>query len=442
MADILVIDDDPSIARAFERFLKYDRHEFRIASSAEAGLRLLAERLPDLVFMDVRMPGLDGLEALPMMRAEYPSVDVVIMTAHGTSQTSIDAIRAGAFDLLPKPLDVEALRAIISKVTTAQTVRAKMAASGSDLPADETPALVGETPAMLEVFKLIGRLATLDVPALVVGERGTGKRSIVSAIHANSPRRSQPLTLLECSGPDASADIQRLCERGYTGTVHLVRVEALVTRDQLRLASLLRENAGALPMRVIASSELDLLTLADQAEFSRELYDELAVITLRLPPLRERRDDIPHLVEVLVRRLSRETGRTIQGVDSSVAKMFREHSWPANISELASVIRRAGILSSTGVISGDDLGDSLSSRRQSVRRTGDATLAKATREALRERLAAGSESGASLYHDVVAVVEESLVQEALDITGGNQVKAAELLGVNRTTLRKKAHAGD
>jgi len=441
MADILVVDDDPSIARAFERFLKYERHEFRIASSAEAGLRMLGERLPDLVFMDVRMPGLDGLKALPMMRAKYPSVDVVIMTAHGTSQTSIDAMRAGAFDLLAKPLDVEMLRAIIQKVTAAQNVRAKMAAAG-EVPADETPALVGGTPAMLEVFKLIGRLATIDVPALVVGERGTGKRSIVAAIHENSARRSQPLTLIDCHGPDASADVQRLCDQAFTGTVHLLHVEALVSRDQLRLSALLRDHAGALPMRLIASSELDLAPLVEQGEFNRELYDELAVITLRLPPLRERRDDIAPLVDVLIRRLSRETGRQIQGIDSKVAKMFREHSWPANISELASVIRRAGILSSTGVISTDDLGDSLSARRQSVRRTGDSALAKATREALRERLAAGGDSGGSAYHDVVSVVEETMVAEALDITAGNQVKAAELLGVNRTTLRKRAQQGD
>ncbi len=182
--------------------------------------------------------------------------------------------------------------------------------------------------------------------------------------------------------------------------------------------------------------------LAEQGEFQRELYDELGVITLRLPPLRERRDDIPKLVEVLLRRLSRETGRSIQGIDSTVAKMFREHSWPANISELASVIRRAGILSSTGIISAWDLGDALTARRQSVRRTGDSSLAKATRDALRERLAAGAEPDGSPYHDVVAVVEETMVAEALDITGGNQVKAAELLGVNRTTLRKRAQQND
>jgi DNA-binding NtrC family response regulator len=312
-----------------------------------------------------------------------------------------------------------------------------MAAAG-DVPAGETPALVGNTPAMLEVFKLIGRLATIDVPALVIGERGTGKRSIVAAIHDNSARRSEALTLIDCHGPDASAEVQRLCDKAFTGTVHLVHVEALVARDQLRLAALLRDHAGALPMRLIASSELDLAPLVEQGEFNRELYDELAVITLRLPPLRERRDDIAPLVEVLIRRLSREIGRVIQGIDSKVAKMFREHSWPANISELASVIRRAGILSSTGVISVEDLGDSLSARRDSVRRIGDSALAKATREALRERLAAGGDPAGSPYHDVVSVVEETMVAEALDITGGNQVKAAELLGVNRTTLRKRA----
>lgn len=441
MADILVIDDDPSIARAFERFLKYDRHEYRIASSAEEGLRLLQARLPDLVFMDVRMPGLDGLQALPKMRARYPSTDIVIMTAYGTSQTSIDAMRAGAFDVLAKPLDVDVLRATIAKVLAARAVRARLAAAGQQSQ-DESPALVGEAPAMLEVFKLIGRLAMTDVPALVVGERGTGKRTVVAAIHENSPRREQALTLISCHGPDASADIERLSRRAISGTVHLIQVEALVVRDQLRLADLLRDRAANLPFRVIASSELDLAELVEAGDFQRELHDELAVVTLRLPPLRERRDDIPQLVTVLLRRLSRETGGQVSGIAPDVVKLFREHSWPANIGELASVLRRAAVLSTSGAITVDDLGDSLSSRRQAQRRSGDSALARATRDALRERLAAGRDPERSPYHDVVGVVEETMVAEALEISGGNQVKAAEMLGVNRTTLRKRAQAGD
>lgn len=441
MADILVIDDDQSIARAFERFLKHDRHEFRIASSAEEGLRLLGERVPDLVFMDVRMPGLDGLQALPMMRAQYPAADVVIMTAHGSSQTSIDAMRAGAFDLLAKPLDVEQLRLIITKVTAAQAVRTKVAAAGA---ADEFEgsALVGDSSAMLEVFKLIGRLATLDVPALVVGERGTGKRMVVAAIHGNSPRRDSPLTVIDCAGPDLAAEMKPLLDRALAGTVQLAGIEALSLKDQARLAVLLRDHSGPPPARVIASTSLDLAELVDRGEFNRELFEDLAVITLQLPALRERRDDIPLLVDFLLRRLSRELGRPVQGVDAAVTRQFREHPWPGNIAELANVLRRAGILSSSGVITADDLGDSLTVRRNAVRRGGDSGLARAAREALRERLAAVAGPDASAYHDVVSIVEEALVQEALDITDGNQVKAADLLGVNRTTLRKKAHVGE
>ncbi len=442
MADILVIDDDQSIARAFERFLKHDKHEYRVASSAEEGLRLLAERVPDLVFLDVRMPGVDGLQALPMMRAQYPAADVVIMTAHGNSKTLIEAMRAGAFDLLPKPLDVDQLRGIIGKVTAAQAVRAKVAAAGE---ADEFEgsALVGDSPAMLDVFKLIGRLATLDVPALVAGERGTGKRMVVAAIHSNSARAGSPLTVIDCGGPDLADEMQPLVDRMLTGTVHLSNVDALPARDQSRLAALLRDRSSVQPARLIASTGLDLAELVDRTEFNRDLFEELAVITLHLPALRERRDDIPLLVSFLLRRLSRELGRSVQGVDAAVTRQFREHSWPGNIAELSNVLRRAGILSSTGVITPDDLGDSLSVRRDSVRRSSDSSLARAAREALRERLATAAGPDASAYHDVISVVEDALVQEALDITDGNQVKAAELLGVNRTTLRKKAlHAAD
>ena len=441
MADVLVIDDDPAIARAFERFLHHDHHEYRLAGSAEEGLRLLGERVPQLVFMDVRMPGLDGLRALPMMRSKFPAAEVVIMTAHGSSQTSIDAIRAGAFDLLTKPLDVGELRQIIAKVTAAQAVRSKVASAGQ-VDATENSALVGDSPSMLEVFKLIGRLATLDVPALIEGERGTGKRMVVRTIHANSTRKDQPLTVIECAGLDAADGVRRLCEREIIGTVQLAGVEALGSREQARLAALLNEHTATPPARVLATTDANLGELVDRGDFNRELFEELGVITLALPPLRERRDDIPLLVEFLLRRLSHELGRSIQGVDADVERLLREHTWPGNIAELSNVLRRAGILTATGVITVGDFGDSLIARRQASRRSTDAQLARAAREALQERLAAGTDGSRSLYHEIVLVVEEALVAEALDITEGNQVKASDLLGVNRTTLRKKASAAD
>ena len=175
MADILVVDDDQSVAKAFEYFLAFDGHTSRIASNAEDAIRLIEEQRPHLVMMDVRMPGIDGLQALAQIRARFPGIYVVIMTAYGTSQTSIDAIRAGAFDYLTKPLDLDNLREVIGKALAAQHIADVVGVSNVDTGPDAMPvSLVGATPAMLDVYKLIGRLATNSVPALIVGERGTG----------------------------------------------------------------------------------------------------------------------------------------------------------------------------------------------------------------------------------------------------------------------------
>ncbi len=437
MADLLVIDDDPSMARAFELFLSREGHTFRVAGSAEKGLRLLAERTPDLVFLDVRMPGLNGLEALPIIRERWPDTDVVIMTAYGSSQTSIDAMRAGAFDLLVKPLDLDHLRATIRRVLDAQRVRSQLADRPS--PSEEGSAgLVGESAAMQAVFKTIGRLATVDVSALVIGEHGTGKRAVVAAIHANSDRRDQPLTVIDCASPSGD-ELEALVAGRLTGTVQLSSVEALALRDQARVVGAIRAFGKPAPVRVLASTEWDLAPLVTQGDFSRELFEALGIVTVHLPPLRERRDDIPVLVDVLLQRLSSEVGRTIRGVDSQVEARFREHPWRANIIELANVLRRAAILGSTDVITLADLGESLAIQPQAPR-IGLSDLARAAKAALHERLSVGVSPSQSVYHSVVGEVEEVLVQEALEMTGGNQVKAADLLGVNRTTLRKRAPA--
>ncbi|HEY6509164.1 MAG TPA: response regulator, partial [Vicinamibacterales bacterium] len=259
MADILVVDDDQSVATAFERFLRHEGHRPFLASSAVDAFRQVAENRPELVFMDVRMPGVDGLQALQQLRAQFPDVYVVIMTAHGTSQTSIDAIRAGAFEYVTKPLDLDALRTIIGHALSAQQGRPGEAEQPGASPLPPV-ALVGDSPSMRDVYKMIGRLATNDVPALVVGERGTGKELVVATIHHNSARRDGPFVTIDCLTTSAETFGAELAS-APGGTVHLASIHALARPQQVVLGRLLREEPvrGGLrapsSVRVIASTD-------------------------------------------------------------------------------------------------------------------------------------------------------------------------------------------
>ena len=444
MAEILIVDDDQSVATAFERFLRHEGHDCTLASNAEDALRLIDERNPDLVMMDIRMPGTDGLQALQQMRNAHPDLYVVMMTAYGTSQTSIDAIRGGAFEYLTKPLDLNQLRSVIDRALTARRSRNQVE-SLPDEPVSPV-ALVGETAELQDAYKLIGRLSTLDVPSLIVGERGTGRELVALTIHENSSRRDRPFVNIDCAMLGADL-IEAELFAPALGTVHLGSVHALPKPLQVRLFRELADGHGrsmtprTLSARVIASTDRDLGEAVAQDVFSRELYEALAVITIRMPPLRQRRDDIPLLVRHFVQRFNHALDRRISGVDDQVMKRLQEHQWPGNVAELESVLKRAFIVTRGDVITVDDIGERISDSRFPGRHELESALTRAVRVALQERIAE-QESGAasSAFHDIVGLVETALVREALTITNGNQVKASELLGVNRATLRKKSTA--
>jgi len=439
MADILVVDDEESIAAAFQRFLGDEGHDFRIASNAEEALGLIAARAPNIVFMDVRMPGVDGVQALQVIRGQFPQVYVVMMTAYGTSQTSIDAIRAGAFDYLTKPLDLDVLRSVIAKALAAQQVPDSSGGTAREDGATARVRLIGEAPAIHEVYKMIGRLATNDVPALILGERGTGKELIARTIHDSSRRNSGPFVVVDCETmPEAVLESALAGRDG--GSVYVSAIERMPALLQSRLSRVLtsdRTDTSAAHPRVFASSEGDVAEALRSGALRRELYDVLSVITLRLPPLRERRSDIPLLVRHFVQRLNDELSRTIRGMDDQVLRRLQEHPWPGNVGELERVVKRACIVARGDVITTDEIADTLTDSRFD-REDVDSALSQATRTALHERLVDRSPLRSSTpFHDIVDLVEATLVREALTITNGNQVKAADILGVNRATLRKK-----
>ena len=228
------------------------------------------------------------------------------------------------------------------------------------------------------------------------------------------------------------------------GTVHLASVHALPRSQQVLVGRILREErprSGGRPSeapRVLASTDHDLVAAVEEGTFSRELYETLGVITLSLKPLRERREDIPPLVAHFIQRFNEQLDRGLRGVDDGALRRLVEYAWPGNAAELESALKRACIVTRGEVITSADLGDSLSQRRAIGRQGAESALARAARGALHERLVETAADAASLYHDIVGIVETALVSEALTITNGNQVKASELLGVNRATLRKKA----
>ena len=442
MADILVVDDDQSVASAFENFLSFEGHTCRLASNAEEAMQLIAARRPALVMMDIRMPGVDGLSALKQIRSAFPDLYVVMMTGYGTSQTSIDAIRSGAYDYLTKPLDLEEIRGVIRKAIEAQQTRTS-AESASAVEAEPLPRLVGSAAAMQDVYKTIGRLAGIDVPALVVGEHGTGKQLVVATIHENSSRAERPFRVLDCGTLEDPAVEQALFD-GSQGTVQLSQVERLSPGLQVRLASALGDTptrhaaTDHLNVRVIASTENDLAALSQSGSFNRELYAALSVVTVKLPPLRERREDVPLLVRHFIQRFNVEFDRTIAGADDRVLAVLQDYSWPGNVGELETVVKRGCILARSDVITVDEIGDRLGERRAVTRGDAESSLAAAAKTALQERLVSSADdASASPYHDIIDIVETTLVQEALKVTNGNQVKAAAVLGVNRATLRKK-----
>ncbi|HEX6162323.1 MAG TPA: sigma-54 dependent transcriptional regulator [Vicinamibacterales bacterium] len=435
MADILVVDDDHSVAGALKRFLDDEGHESRVVNGVTEGLAAIAERRPDVVLMDIRMPGIDGITGLDQMQLKHPGLCVVMMTGYGTSQTSIDAMRAGAFDYITKPPDLDQLRRVISRALASSAA----VDAAEDTDGVTKPNLVGETPAMVELYKMIGRLSKNDVPALFVGEPGTGKTLAIAMLHDSSARAHEPLVHIDCTLPPE--DIESMLFRDASGTLHLNDIESLPLPLQTRLVRAISDADRAhsterLRARVLASTSADLVAAVSSGSFRRDLYDIISLITIHLPPLRDRRDDLPLLIRHFIRTINAKLNRNIRGVDDAAARKLQEHAWPGNISELERVLTRAAILAGGDTITANDIAF-LTDSVFHAGTEGSSSLERSVRAALQERLV-DAPKDASVFHHIVDAVETALVKEALAITNGNQVKASELLGLNRATLRKKA----
>jgi nitrogen regulation protein NR(I) len=460
---LLVIDDEAPLLHAFRRFFQEPEVRLLTALTAAEGLRLAAEHRPDAVIVDLNLPDLSGLETFRRIRELDARIPVIIMTGHGTSQTAIEAMKQGAYDYVIKPRGLAELRELVAgafQVSRAMRVPAVTAEEAAPAEAD---VIIGRSPQMQEVYKAIGRVAPQDVTVLITGESGTGKELVARALYQHSRRAGGPFLAINCAAiPEAlleselfghekgaftGADRQRIgkFEQCSGGTLFLDEVGDMSPLTQVKLLRVLQGQAfervgGSEPIRadvrLIAATNRDLEKMVAEGQFRGDLYYRLSVFGVHLPPLRERADDLPLLVEHFLKRFSRELDKEATRAHPEALDLLRRHNWPGNLRELQSVLKQALLRARGPVLLPDFLPVAL--LKGGEKSAGPAPSAYPGLDVfLQERLAAGS---TNLYSEVTDMVDRHLLSRVLAHTGGNQLRAARILGVTRGTLRTKLRA--
>jgi len=461
-ARILVADDEDSLRWVLEKGLRGVGYDVTSVKDGEEAVRVFEAQPFDLVFLDVRMPGLDGLTALERIRDLRPDVYVIVMTAHGSMDTAIKAMQRGAYDYLNKPFDLDEVLLLSERALAASRLTQEVARLRTGLAeVREFSALIGRHPRMQDVYKTIGRIAGTDVTVLLRGESGTGKELVARAIHHYSRRSGRPFVAVSCAaipgtllesemfgherGAFTDAKERRLgkFELAHGGTLYLDEIGDTPVDLQTKLLRALQERtiervggheSIAIDARVLAATNRDLEALMKEGRFREDLYYRLNVVTVNLPPLRERRRDIPLLVEHFLAKHVEELGE--RGVAPEALDRLVGYEWSGNVRELENVVQRAMVMATAGVILPEHLPIGPVSAAASV--AVDATLEEIIERKLMECVRGLRErSSANLYDLVVGLVEKPLLRAVLRETSGNQVRAAQILGINRNTLRKK-----
>ena len=455
---ILLADDEDGVRWVLEKGLREAGYEVTSVGDGEAALRHAEAEPYDLIFLDVRMPGLDGLTVLARLRASRPDALVIVMTAHGTMETAIQAMQRGAYDYLAKPFDIDEVLLLAERALLAQEV-AQLKTGLQEV--WEFGALIGRHSRMQEIYKAIGRIAASDVTVLLRGESGTGKELVARAIHHYSRRAGRPFVAVSCAAIPATLLESELFghERGaftdakerklgkfelaHGGTMFLDEVGDMPPELQTKLLRALQERSfervgGQEPIRVdvriLAATNRELEALIKEGRFRDDLYYRLNVVELPLPPLRERRRDIPLLVDHFLAKYADDLGVRI--VAPEALDRLVGYEWPGNVRELENVMQRAMVMATGGVILPEHLPIGAVSAAASV--AVDATLEDIIERRLLDCVRGLREhANANLYDLMVGLVEKPLFRAVLRETGGNQVRAAQLLGINRNTLRKK-----
>jgi DNA-binding NtrC family response regulator len=431
MAKVLVIDDEANLRKVLAALLRRDGYEVTVAQDGAEGLVELEKNGADVVVTDLVMPKLGGMDVLKAVNATAPEVPVIIITAHGTVDSAVEAIKLGAFDYVTKPFDQTELSAAIAKaVRSHESARAN---ARSD--ARGRAALVGDSPTMQEVLRIIDRIADTPSTVLITGESGTGKELVATALHEGSSRRNRPLIRINCAA--IPKDLMESELFGYERGAFTGAVTSKPGRFELADGgTLFLDEIGEVPVeggikttrvdvRLVAATNRDLAEDIEAGRFRKDLFYRLAVVPIVLPPLRDRTEDIPTLVRHFLEKYNRRLNKQIDGLEPAALAVLQAYAWPGNIRELENLIERVLLFADGPLIHLKDLPETL---RGAATGTSFPALSSA----------ASSETG---LKDIVrmhaAELEKDLITRALEETGGNVTRAAKLLQISRKSLQTK-----
>jgi two-component system, NtrC family, response regulator AtoC len=448
MAKVLVIDDEANLRKVLAAMLRRDGFDVTVAVDGEQGLAEFNKNGADIVVTDLVMPKAGGMEVLRSVNAADPDVPVIIITAHGTVDSAVEAIKAGAFDYITKPFDQAELSAVIAKAAKAHDVAQRSVRADDKARA----AIIGESPQLQEVFKVIDKVADTPSTVLITGESGTGKELVASALHGASSRRQQPFIKINCAAIPHNLLESELFgyERGaFTGavtskpgrfeladggTLFLDEIGEIPVEMQVKLLRALQEGefervggikTTRVDVRLIAATNRDLQAEIEAGRFRKDLYYRLAVVPLLLPPLRERREDIPMLARHFVEKYNRKLNKRIEGISDEALAPLQAYGWPGNIRELENLIERVLLFADGPLITPRDLPETM---RQGSPQAPAPSHAE---------MPAGEGGLKDIVRMKAAELEKDLISKALEETGGNVTRAARLLQISRKSLQTK-----
>ncbi len=442
---VLVVDDEPQVCEVIKDFLKNEGYEVFTAYTAEKGLDIIAKHVVELVITDFRLPGMDGIELIKKIKEFDPSIDVIMLTGYPSIDTAVEAVKLGAYDYLTKPIDFRKLKVILKKLFEHRLLKKHVTLLEKKVGREYTfEGMVGQSLAMLEIFNTIKHIAKYPATVLITGETGTGKEMIARAIHNLSPRVSKPFVTINCAGlvetlleselfghvkgafTGATRDKPGLFEIASGGTIFLDEVGELPLSVQAKLLRALEQHEiqrigdvkiKKIDVRVIAATNRDLKTMVKEGKYRKDLFYRLNTIHIHLPPLRERKEDIPVLAEYFVTELNKQIGKDIKGIKPEVIERLKEIPWEGNVRELRNVIERAYIMTQTEYITLKDLPPEYIEENVS-----SPVLFLSAQEEPQTTL---------------AEMEKRYIMKVLQRTSGNRSQAARILGLSRRSLYRK-----